>query len=100
MLFSSISEALKVPAHHVHTSIPQAPMDVARGLEDWFEDSRVNPGEATRYARQQPRKPCSYKDKFMQMRQRLVGLEAIEKEIDQRFRTPLMKRILQLSSRA
>ena len=43
--FRSVTRDLTLPADHVHTSIPADPADPSRGLDSWWADGRLDPGE-------------------------------------------------------
>jgi hypothetical protein len=93
LAFMSIQQSLKVPAHHVHTSIPVDPIDLSRGLQNWFADARQDPGRGMSYTEPQPGNPGSFAAKFQQMRQRQVPPDEIERDIDARFRQPIRRQL-------
>ena len=91
--FRSVQHGLKVPAHHVHTSIPVDPGDLSRGLQSWFADARQDPGQRRNYHGPQLGNPDSFAAKFQQMRQRRVPLDEIERDIDARCHLPIRRRL-------
>ena len=91
--FMSVQQDLKVPDHQVHTSIPVDPVDLSRGLQNWFADTRQDPGQGTNYTQPQSGNPDSFAAKFEQMRQRQVAPDEIEREIDSRFREPIKRQL-------
>jgi hypothetical protein len=95
----SIQQSLKVPAHHVHTSIPVDPGDLSRGHQNWFADARQDPGRGTNYTEPQPGNPDSFAAKFQQMRQRQVPPDEIERDIDARFRPPIRRQLSRRKAR-
>ncbi|MDH3664012.1 MAG: hypothetical protein OEU92_29035, partial [Alphaproteobacteria bacterium] len=95
LAFMSIQQRLKVPAHHVHTSIPVDPCDLSQGQQNWFADARRDPGRCTNYTELQCRNPDSFAAKFQQMRQRKVPFDEIERGIDERFRQPIRRLLSQ-----
>ncbi|EDM80492.1 hypothetical protein PPSIR1_41814 [Plesiocystis pacifica SIR-1] len=80
--FRSRGDYLRVPAEHVHTSIPRDPLAVVDAetveLDSWFADMRVNPGAAEFYDEPRWGNPGSFAEKFAQVRQREVSPAAIE----------------------
>ncbi|NVB40628.1 hypothetical protein G6O69_22510 [Pseudenhygromyxa sp. WMMC2535] len=72
---------LRVPADHVHTSIPADPRAEPPALESWFCDARVDPGSGARYEEPGWGNPESFADKFAQVRQREVPPAAVEARI-------------------
>jgi hypothetical protein len=99
LAFMSIQQSLKVPAHHVHTSIPVDPGDLSRGQQNWFADARQDPGRGTNYTEPQPGNPDSFAAKFQQMRQRQVPPDEIERDIDARFRQPIRRQLSRRKAR-
>ncbi len=99
LAFMSIQQSLKVPAHHVHTSIPVDPGDLSRGHQNWFADARQDPGRGTNYTEPQPGNPDSFAAKFQQMRQRQVPPDEIERDIDARFRPPIRRQLSRRKAR-
>ncbi len=93
LAFMSIQQSLKVPAHHVHTSIPVDPGDLSRGLQNWFADARQDPGRGRNYTEPQLCNPDSFAAKFQQMRQRQVPPDEIERDIDARFHQPIRRQL-------
>jgi hypothetical protein len=93
LAFMSIQQSLKVPAHHVHTSIPVDPVDLSRGLQNWLADARQDPGRGTNYTGPQPGNPDSVAAKFQQMCQGQVPPDEIERDINARFRQPIRRQL-------
>ena len=89
----SVQQSLKVPAHHVHTSIPVDPGDLSRGLQSWLADARHNPGRGANYFEPQPGNPDSFAAKLQQMRKRPVPPDEIERDIDVLIRQPILRRL-------
>lgn len=70
LAFGSVGDYLRVPDHHVHTSIVADPSADPPTFESWFADAAQNPGALENY--QQPRfgNPTSFAVKLEQVRER------------------------------
>ena len=91
------------PDTFLHTSIPKDPLDLSKGLQDWWApaDGKYNPGDGTNYynvaqfalKERTLQNPLSFQEKFIEMRQRTVQPSLIEEEIETLFREPIRKKL-------
>ena len=70
LALGSVGEYLRVPDHHVHTSIAADPQAEPPVIESWFADARDNPGERENYEQPRYGNPTSFAAKFEQVRRR------------------------------
>ncbi|PRP93179.1 hypothetical protein ENSA5_44460 [Enhygromyxa salina] len=82
LAFGSIGEYLRVPDEQVHTSIVADPLAEDVRVESWFAAMGESPGEGANYEQPRYGNPCSFADKFAQMRQREVEPAEIEARIE------------------
>jgi hypothetical protein len=61
LAFGSLGDYLRIPEHHVHTSI---------ATESWFADARENPGAPENYEQPRYGNPASFADEFERARSR------------------------------
>jgi hypothetical protein len=99
LAFRSVGQRIAVPAHEVHTTLPVDPQDLSRGLEHHRWDSRRDPGKGPAYHEAQGDNPCSFAEKFAQMRQRQVPPDRLEAEIARRFVEPIRRALRSTATR-
>jgi hypothetical protein len=68
LAFGSVGDYLRVPDHHVHTSIVADPDAVPPSFESWFADARQNPGARENYEQPRYGNPTSFAAKLTQIR--------------------------------
>ncbi|MBU4305726.1 MAG: hypothetical protein KJ893_08960 [Candidatus Omnitrophica bacterium] len=93
--FMSVREALNIPSDTGHTSIPVLSLtgDAVKGLENWRSD--IIPGgiEKESYTEARFGNPGSFWELSERMKNREIQVEMIEKEIDEKFRAPLRRKM-------
>lgn len=67
LAFGSTGDYLRVPDHHVHTSIVADPAAEEWVFESWFADTRQNPGAPENYHHPRYGNPTSFAAKLEQM---------------------------------
>jgi hypothetical protein len=70
LAFGSVGDYLRLPDHHVHTSIVADPDAAQPVFESWFADARQNPGAPENYEHPRHGNPTSFAAKLEQMRRR------------------------------